>query len=283
MTRFLEDLKRRSVVRAGLVYAASGFVILQVADLLAAGLRLPGWVFPTVTVLVLLGLPLTLVLSWTFDVTTSGVERTRASAQAAPPAWLGRGTLVAVGALAGLGAVLATGWIATPDRLLGFADEDDDRRAYVIATLASGDVDISHQPDRFAVSPDGRAIAFVGLDGAGRSGLLLRRRGELEPAWIAASARAPTFSPDGRSVAHVESGAGLMKLALPDGQPLRLASMQEMRPRCGFLLQADRRPTRRQHRHRVQSREAHLLEDAGAQRGRGRAPRDRSRRLTERA
>lgn len=39
-----DELKRRNVGRVAVVYGATAFVMLQAADLLAAGLGLPDWV-----------------------------------------------------------------------------------------------------------------------------------------------------------------------------------------------------------------------------------------------
>jgi hypothetical protein len=74
------ELKRRRVVRVAAVYGATAFVVLEAAALLAAGLALPGWVFSALTVLVIVGFPIAVVLSWVFDLTPDGVQR-------APDAW----------------------------------------------------------------------------------------------------------------------------------------------------------------------------------------------------
>lgn len=86
---FLAELRRRKVVRVAAVYAATGFVVIQAAELLAAGLRLPVWVFPTVTVLVVLGFPVALVLAWALDITPEGV---RVTPPAEPEGAKSRGT-----------------------------------------------------------------------------------------------------------------------------------------------------------------------------------------------
>ncbi|MCL7990608.1 MAG: tetratricopeptide repeat protein [marine benthic group bacterium] len=74
--RFFAELKRREVFRVAAVYGAVGFVVLQVADLLAEGLALPDVVLRTATFLVLLGFPIALVLAWAYERTASGVRRT---------------------------------------------------------------------------------------------------------------------------------------------------------------------------------------------------------------
>ena len=62
--RFFAELKRREVFRVAAVYGAVGFVVLQVADLLAEGLALPDVVLRTATFLVLIGFPIAIVLAW---------------------------------------------------------------------------------------------------------------------------------------------------------------------------------------------------------------------------
>jgi len=115
------ELKRRKVVRVAVVYAATAFVVLQAADLLTKGLGLPTWVFPTVTVLLVLGFPVALVLGWALELTPAGVRVTPpaeagevAQADPVPPSVLGRGTVLATGILVVLGLGIGTGWILRP-------------------------------------------------------------------------------------------------------------------------------------------------------------------------
>lgn len=75
---FLEELKRRRVVRVAGVYAAIAFVVWQAADIAFPALHLPGWMVTAVVALTVIGLPIALVLAWAFDVTPVGVVRTDA-------------------------------------------------------------------------------------------------------------------------------------------------------------------------------------------------------------
>jgi TolB-like protein/Tfp pilus assembly protein PilF len=113
--RFFAELKRREVFRIAAVYGAVGFVVLQVADLLAEGLALPDVVLRTATFLVLIGFPIALVLAWAYERTSEGVKRTDPAATgeidaivAQPPAkrWLA-GLL----ALAGVAALVWGAWL----------------------------------------------------------------------------------------------------------------------------------------------------------------------------
>ncbi len=74
--RFFAELKRREVFRVAAVYGAAGFVVLQVADLLAEGLALPDVVLRSATFLVLVGFPIAIILAWAYERTPEGVKRT---------------------------------------------------------------------------------------------------------------------------------------------------------------------------------------------------------------
>lgn len=78
--RFYSELRRRRVFRVALAYGAVGWIVVEIAATTAPLLGLPTWAPTFVLILVLLGLPLALVLSWLFDVTPEGVRRTAAPA-----------------------------------------------------------------------------------------------------------------------------------------------------------------------------------------------------------
>lgn len=74
--RLLADLRRRNVFRVATVYGATGFVLLQVADLLASSFELPPVVMKAATFLILIGFPIALVLAWALESSPEGVKRT---------------------------------------------------------------------------------------------------------------------------------------------------------------------------------------------------------------
>jgi TolB-like protein/Flp pilus assembly protein TadD len=70
-----EELKRRNVVRIAVLYGVASWVILQVADVLFDALELPpAWVRLVLAVLIL-GFPVTLVVSWVYEMTPEGLKR----------------------------------------------------------------------------------------------------------------------------------------------------------------------------------------------------------------
>ncbi len=76
----LAELKRRHVFRVTVVYGATAFVVIEVADLIFPHLGLPEWTVTLVVALAFLGFPIALVLAWAFDLTPEGVRRTEAAA-----------------------------------------------------------------------------------------------------------------------------------------------------------------------------------------------------------
>lgn len=89
MKKFLAELRRRKVLRVAAIYVATAFGVLEAADILQGSMRLPASFVPSVTVLVILGVPLALALGWLFDLTSGGIRRTapfeRAGEQHAVP------------------------------------------------------------------------------------------------------------------------------------------------------------------------------------------------------
>ena len=75
MSGLLQELKRRNVLRVGVLYVVIAWIILQVAGLLAQLLELPAWSGKLVLALLLLGFPLILIFAWAFEITPEGIKR----------------------------------------------------------------------------------------------------------------------------------------------------------------------------------------------------------------
>ena len=72
---FYDELKRRNVVRAAVLYFIASWLILQVADVLFDAMELPAvWVRLVVAILIL-GFPLALIFSWVYEMTPDGLKR----------------------------------------------------------------------------------------------------------------------------------------------------------------------------------------------------------------
>lgn len=59
------------------VYASAAFVIIELVNNLAEPLNLPDTLPIIVIIILAVGFPLTVILSWLYDLTSEGVERTK--------------------------------------------------------------------------------------------------------------------------------------------------------------------------------------------------------------
>jgi serine/threonine-protein kinase len=75
--RFWQELKRRRVIHVITVYASAAFVIIELVGNLAEPLNLPEKLPIIVIIVLAVGFPLAVILSWLYDLTSEGVERTK--------------------------------------------------------------------------------------------------------------------------------------------------------------------------------------------------------------
>ena len=72
---FLGEIKRRKVFQVAAVYAVVAWLLIQVADVVLPAFEAPTWVLRVVIFLLILGLPITLIISWAFNLTPEGLVR----------------------------------------------------------------------------------------------------------------------------------------------------------------------------------------------------------------
>jgi len=71
----LVELKRRKVFRVAIAYVVVAWLLLQIGDIVFDFLEVPNWAGKLLLVLLLLGLPVALVLSWAYELTSQGIRR----------------------------------------------------------------------------------------------------------------------------------------------------------------------------------------------------------------
>jgi tetratricopeptide (TPR) repeat protein len=74
---FWRELKRRKVGHVITVYAAVSFIILQVLDIKVQPLKLPAWTMQFVIILLCIGFIISVLVSWVYDLTPAGLEKTK--------------------------------------------------------------------------------------------------------------------------------------------------------------------------------------------------------------
>jgi TolB-like protein/Tfp pilus assembly protein PilF len=73
---FFAELRRRKVVQAAAIYGAVAWGVTEVVVTVVEQLFLPQWVASLAVIFFVVGFPIAMFLSWTFDVTTDGIRRT---------------------------------------------------------------------------------------------------------------------------------------------------------------------------------------------------------------
>lgn len=76
MKNFFGELKRRNVFRVGLAYIVVSWIALQFVDVVQDPLNLPVWLPKVVIVLLAVGFPIALIISWAFELTPDGLVKT---------------------------------------------------------------------------------------------------------------------------------------------------------------------------------------------------------------
>src|SRR5213595_3801844 len=78
MSGFFEELQRRKVYRVAAAYIIAAGFIIQIGSAVFPAWELPNWTLRLVVVLLLIGFPIALILSWAYDVTAQGIRATPA-------------------------------------------------------------------------------------------------------------------------------------------------------------------------------------------------------------
>ena len=76
LSQFWQELKRRKVIKVIAMYAATAFIIMEAGDIMLPRLGLPDWTVTFIIILLIVGFPISIILSWIFDVTPEGIKKT---------------------------------------------------------------------------------------------------------------------------------------------------------------------------------------------------------------
>lgn len=76
MKHFFEELKRRNVFKVATAYGIVSWLLIQISDTVFPRLHLPDWTVTFVIILVLIGFPIALIFTWSFELTPEGIKKT---------------------------------------------------------------------------------------------------------------------------------------------------------------------------------------------------------------
>ena len=74
MPSFFTELRRRNVFKVGAAYAIVAWLLVQVVDVVLPALQMPEWTISFVTVLLIIGFPITLIMAWAYEITPEGIK-----------------------------------------------------------------------------------------------------------------------------------------------------------------------------------------------------------------
>ena len=108
MNDFFAELKRRNVFKVAVAYIVAGWALSQGIAQVLPVFDIPNWTIRLIVVLIIIGLPIALVLAWTFELTPHGIKRTAdvdlADERSRSHAWV---YIVVVSALVSIGLFFA--------------------------------------------------------------------------------------------------------------------------------------------------------------------------------
>jgi len=109
INNFFAELKRRNVYKVAVAYIVAGWALSQGIAQVFPVFDVPNWVIRLIVLLIILGLPIALVLAWTFEITPQGIKRTEiadampVAARSKKHAWI---YVIVIGAAVSIGLFL---------------------------------------------------------------------------------------------------------------------------------------------------------------------------------
>jgi TolB-like protein/Tfp pilus assembly protein PilF len=103
---FFGELKRRNVYKVAVAYAVVSWLLIQIATQVFPFFEIPNWAVRLVVLLLILGFPVALILSWAFEITPEGIKR---ESEVAPDKSVTRKTGRKIVAITAALAVIAAG------------------------------------------------------------------------------------------------------------------------------------------------------------------------------
>ena len=75
MKSFIQELQERKVVRTTIGYSVVAFIIMQLVEIIFPIFEFPNWTSKFIIILLFLGFPIVIVLSWVFDVESKKIKK----------------------------------------------------------------------------------------------------------------------------------------------------------------------------------------------------------------
>ncbi len=76
LKRYIAELRRRNVFKAGIAYLIVAWVIAEVASVVFPTFNAPAYFMKALLIILFIGFPINLVFSWIYDITREGIKKT---------------------------------------------------------------------------------------------------------------------------------------------------------------------------------------------------------------
>ena len=201
-----EELKRRRVLRLIAAYVVVAWVLIEVVTTIEEPLGLPGWFDTAVIVLLGLGFPIAVIMSWVYDVTPDGVVREDGGVR---PVQIDYGKIALVAVIL-LGAFLGGIFVTNTSQRPADNARPQDLQQFEI-NVPPEHFNASGTEQSIAISSDGKEIYLTGRLGTQRA-LFSRSMNDIELAAIKGTEGGWYFgiSPSGKTIAFSSNNGAVL-------------------------------------------------------------------------
>jgi hypothetical protein len=222
---FLREIKQRKVFHVAAVYAVVAWLLIEIVTTVEDPLNLPAWADTFVIVLIAIGFPVALILSWAFDVTPDGIKP---ASKTKPDGVSSQSSVMTFTYVSQALVLLAVAFLVFDEYLI---NNHANRPVRPSATdvirynykLPDGEALVPTRGVSIAVSPDGMRFAYIGPAENGRQ-LWIRERDQLRSTPLPGSEDAmhPFFAPDGQGIGFITEDRQLKVVARIGDPPLTI-------------------------------------------------------------
>jgi hypothetical protein len=207
------------------MYAIVAWLVIEVVTTVEDPLNLPDWVDSFVIVLLAIGFPVALVLSWAFDVTPEGIKP---AGQTKPGGASSQSSVMTFTHVSQALVLLAVAFLVVDEYLINIDANGPTRPSPTDVTrynykLPNRQALVPTMGVSIAVSPNGMRFAYIGPAENGRQ-LWVRERDQLRSTPVPGSdgAMHPFFAPDGQGIGFITEDRQLKVIARIGDLPLTI-------------------------------------------------------------
>lgn len=110
LKKFFSELERRKVYRVAIAYGITAWLIAQIAGLIFSSFEAPPWVMKMIIIILIIGLPIALTLSWIFEISPEGIVKTASLKSDSSEAKSPQSGRLVISIIVLIGVLMLAGW-----------------------------------------------------------------------------------------------------------------------------------------------------------------------------